>query len=73
MKTPMLINKKTLLEMIPLSDSAIYKLEKRGKFPARIALTSRKVAWEMSAVESWIQSRKESNIKALRPGPACAA
>ena len=63
-----LINRKTLLELIPLSDRAIYDLEKRGDFPARIALTSRNVAWEMSAVEAWIQSRKAGSIEVLRPG-----
>ena len=34
-----LINKKTLLGMIPLSEKAIYNMEKRGDFPKRIALT----------------------------------
>lgn len=63
-----LINRKTLLTLIPLSDRAIYDLEKRGDFPARIALTSRNVAWEMSAVEAWIQSRKAGSIEVLRPG-----
>lgn len=73
MMTTRLINRKTLLELIPLSDRAIYDMEKRGDFPARIALTTRNVAWEMSAVESWIQGRKSSAVKVLRPGPACAA
>lgn len=68
-----LINRKTLLEMIPLSDRAIYDMEKRGDFPARIALTTRNVAWELGAVESWIQARKSSCVKVLRPGPVCAA
>lgn len=73
MTTNRLINRKTLLQMIPLSDRAIYDLEKRGDFPARIALTTRNVAWEMSAVETWIQSRKEGSVKVLRPGPTCVA
>lgn len=63
-----LINRKTLLGMIPLSDRAIYDMEKRGDFPARIALTSRNVAWELAAVEAWIQSRKSDRIEVLRPG-----
>lgn len=66
--TTRLINRKTLLEMIPLSDRAIYDMEKRGDFPARIALTTRNVAWELVAVESWIQSRKSACIEVLRPG-----
>ena len=63
-----LINRKTLLSLIPLSDRAIYDMEKRGDFPARIALTSRDVAWEMGSVELWIQSRKAASIEVLRPG-----
>jgi predicted DNA-binding transcriptional regulator AlpA len=39
-----LINRKTLLAMIPLSDRAIFNMEKRGDFPRRIVLTSRNVA-----------------------------
>lgn len=68
MNTNRLINRKTLLAMIPLSDRAIYDMEKRGDFPARIALTSRNVAWELSAVEAWIQARKEAAGQAMRPG-----
>ncbi|HGE6066809.1 TPA: helix-turn-helix transcriptional regulator, partial [Vibrio cholerae] len=30
-----LINRKVLLEMIPLSDRTIYNLEQRGEFPRR--------------------------------------
>lgn len=63
-----LINRKKLLEIIPLSDRAIYNLEKRGDFPRRIALTSRSVAWELAAVEAWIESRKASGAQAARPG-----
>ena len=63
-----LINRKTLLAMIPLSDRAIFNLEKRGEFPRRIALTSRNVAWDLAEVEEWIESRKQSGDKAERPG-----
>lgn len=62
-----LINRKTLLSMIPLSERAIYDLEQRGDFPKRIALTSRNVAWELGEVEGWIQRRKESGAQAMRP------
>lgn len=63
-----LINRKTLLEMIPLSARAIYNLEQRGEFPRRIALTSRNVAWQLSEVEQWIADRKSAMFKAARPG-----
>lgn len=63
-----LINRKILLAMIPISDRAIYNLEKRGDFPRRIVLTSRNVAWDLTEVEQWIEERKQSSDKAGRPG-----
>lgn len=63
-----LINRKTLLGMIPLSERAIYDMEQRGDFPRRIALTSRNVAWDLGEIEAWIRSRKESGAQATRPG-----
>ncbi len=62
-----LINRKTLLEMIPLSARTIYNLEQRGEFPRRIALTSRNVAWQLSEVEQWIRNRNSAILK--RPDP----
>jgi len=63
-----LINRRTLLTMIPLSDRTIYNMEKRGDFPRRIVLTSRNVAWDLVEVENWIEERKQSEAKAIRPG-----
>lgn len=63
-----LINRRTLLTMIPLSDRTIYNMEKRGEFPRRIVLTSRNVAWDLAEVENWIEERKQSDAKAIRPG-----
>lgn len=63
-----LINRKTLLSMIPLSDRTIYNLEQRGEFPRRIVLTSRSVAWDLAEVENWIEEKRRSALKAVRPG-----
>lgn len=63
-----LINRRTLLAMIPLSDRAIFNMEKRGDFPRRIVLTSRNVAWDLTEVENWIKARKQSGDQAQRPG-----
>jgi prophage regulatory protein len=63
-----LINRKSLLEMIPLSDRTIFNMEQRGEFPRRIALTSRNVAWDLEEVEAWIEARKSSGTQAARPG-----
>lgn len=63
-----LINKKTLLAMIPLCERTIYNLEQRGEFPTRMALTSRSVVWDLADIEQWIESRKISGNQARRPG-----
>lgn len=63
-----LINRKVLLEMIPLSARTIYNMEQRGEFPRRIALTSRNVAWDLEEIQKWIEERKSSGIQAMRPG-----
>lgn len=63
-----LINRKTLLAMIPLSDRTIYNMEKRGDFPRRIVLTNRNVAWDLAEVEQWIEARKQSSTQPHKPG-----
>lgn len=68
MTNKMLINRRTLLKMIPLSDRTIYNLEQRGEFPKRIVLTSRSVAWDLAEVEKWIEEKRRSALKAARPG-----
>ncbi|HCF0706548.1 TPA: AlpA family phage regulatory protein [Pseudomonas aeruginosa] len=62
-----LISKKQLLSIIPLSERTIYNFEKQGKFPRRIALSSRKVVWDLAEVEAWIDTCKHSG-PAPRPG-----
>lgn len=68
MKTKVLINRKKLLTMIPLSERTIYNLEQRGEFPRRIALTSRNVAWDLAEVEEWIDKRKLQTIQRVSMG-----
>jgi len=74
-KNKPLINRKTLLAMIPLSERTIFNMEQRGEFPRRIALTSRNVAWDLAEVEQWIEARRSSGAHAIRPGitPLAAA
>lgn len=68
MERKILINRKKLHTMIPLSERTIYNLEQRGEFPRHIVLTSRSVAWDLAEIEAWIEARKQLSIRALRPG-----
>lgn len=55
--------------MIPLCERTIYNFEMKGKFPRRIAVSSRKVVWDLAEVEEWIDTCRESG-SAPRPGMA---
>lgn len=68
-----LISRRQLLSIVPLSDRTIYNMEKRGDFPKRIALTSRNVAWDLGEVKAWIEARKASGGQAARPGQTVCA
>ena len=62
-----LINRKQLLEMVPLSDRTILDMEKRGEFPRRFAITARLVAWDLHEVERWIEERRQAAIQQAAP------
>lgn len=55
------IRRDELLNMVPLSDSTIYAMEKRGEFPKRFALTPRCVVWDYAEVQAWIEAKKTAN------------
>ena len=52
-----LVLKSELLHRVPLSDATIWRLEKAGKFPTRIHITPKRVAWSRDEVEAWIVAR----------------
>ncbi len=60
-KQPILIDKKQLLRLIPLSARTIFELEKQGQFPRRFFITSRRVAWDLGEINDWVNSKKNTN------------
>lgn len=46
--------------LVPLSDSTIYEMEKRGEFPTRFAITPRCVVWDYDEVLTWLNAKKEA-------------
>lgn len=59
------IRRDELRSMVPLADSTIYELEKKGDFPSRFNLTPRCVVWDYDEVVAWIAARR-----AAPPAPA---
>lgn len=54
------IGLKKLLNMIPLSRTTIWRLERSGLFPKRIQLTANRIGWDVEDVQRWIASRKDA-------------
>lgn len=52
------INRKRLLQVVPLSESTIGRLEKQGKFPIRFNLAG-VVAWNLEEIETWLDLHQE--------------
>ena len=61
-----------LHRIVPLSDTTIYEMERRGEFPRRFNVTPRCVGWDLEEVEAWVEARKQAhrcNANASRSGP----
>ncbi|KGB99138.1 helix-turn-helix transcriptional regulator [Burkholderia cepacia] len=53
------IRRKELRQIVPLAETTIYEMERRGEFPRRFNLTPRCVVWDLAEVEAWIEQRKQ--------------
>ena len=54
------IRRSELRQIVPLADSTIYELERRGEFPQRFFLTARCVVWDLKEVEAWVDARRNA-------------
>jgi prophage regulatory protein len=55
------IRRQQLRELVPLADTTIYEMEKRGEFPERFYLTGRCVVWDLAEVEAWLDARRQAS------------
>ncbi|WP_243140672.1 helix-turn-helix transcriptional regulator [Pelistega ratti] len=56
----MLISRKTVFQMVGLSNSTIWRLEREGKFPKRKQLSKNRVAWLKKEILNWIKQRADA-------------
>ncbi|CAN7669219.1 AlpA family transcriptional regulator [Acidovorax sp. LjRoot117] len=62
------IRRHELRQIVPLAETTIYEMERRGEFPRRFNLTPRCVVWDLAEVEAWIDERKQApRTGATRP------
>jgi len=59
---PRTIRRHQLRQIVPLADSTIYEMEKRGEFPRRFALSPRCIVWDLAEVEAWLATRRTAPI-----------
>lgn len=46
-----------VVERVQLSDTTIWRMEKRGDFPRRRRISGNAVAWRSDEIDAWIESR----------------
>ncbi|PVM92776.1 helix-turn-helix transcriptional regulator [Caulobacter endophyticus] len=63
------IRRTELRKIVPLADTTIYEMERRGEFPRRFPLTRRCVVWDLGEVEAWLEARKREAFAAPVEGP----
>lgn len=62
------VRKSELRQIVPLSETAIYELEKSNDFPRRILLMPRVPVWDLAEVEAWVeQRRKDTEAGRIKP------
>jgi prophage regulatory protein len=52
-----IIRRAELQRLVPFSMVHIWRLEKRGEFPARVQLGENSIGWHLEEVQGWIESR----------------
>lgn len=62
------INRKQLLQKVPLSQRAILDMEKRGEFPRRFSISTRVVVWDVAEVDAWIAGQQAAAVQPQPPG-----
>lgn len=64
------VRRRELRKIVPLADTTIYEMERRGEFPQRFYLTSKCVVWDLNEVEQWLTARRaESHAGRVRRAP----
>jgi prophage regulatory protein len=58
------IRRPELRQIVPLADTTIYDMERRGEFPRRFNLTARCVVWDLTEVEAWLDARRQASDSA---------
>ena len=56
------VRRRELRKIVPLADTTIYEMERRGEFPRRFYLTSKCVVWDLNEIEQWLTARRAASL-----------
>lgn len=56
-----ILKRSEVVKLVGLSPTTIWRMYKNGSFPAPIQLSSRRVGWDLDAVEEWVNRRRAVN------------
>ena len=59
--TAMLVNRRVLRQLIPASDMTVWRWERAGKFPKRIAINGRNY-WRKDEIDDWLICHSENRL-----------
>lgn len=52
------VRRKQLLELIGVSSTTQWRMERAGEFPARVKIGKGLVGWHLTEVEKWLENRE---------------
>jgi prophage regulatory protein len=55
---------------VPLSNVQLWRLEKRGEFPRRIAISENRSAYDEAEIDEWIEDRIRNRARRKIPSPS---
>jgi prophage regulatory protein len=58
--SPKLLLKQQVKERVLLSDASIWREEKAGRFPRRIKIGQKRVAWSEEEIDLWLRARMDA-------------
>jgi prophage regulatory protein len=73
---PRTIGQHELRLIVPLAESTIYEMEKRGEFPRRFNLAPCCVVWDLEEVEAWLEQGRQAfcqGVRRSRPARTCTS
>lgn len=62
---PRMIRREELKQIVPLADTTIYELERKGEFPRRFSLSPRCVVWDLAEIEAWLRDQRQASDDGL--------